>query len=178
MKQSGNPFFQCIPTNDASAATWYFDTFSAHSLQCYDMINYYYIQVLLIRVLLTNNKFQKAVNYSFNDQLKSQNNEISHISFRSKHQHCRRGYKNKRKINIKYENRQNKIDDILLTVLVYITHGHNTDDKHDKSTVIDIVCFTSINLGTSKSSIKNINGNSNMNINQVCSSMIISQVLL
>ena len=91
MKQSGNPFLQCIPTYDARGTTWYFDIFSAHSLKCYDMSN------LLLHPsitdpsvnkecidLLTNSKFPKAVKYALNDQLNS------HNIYDSKHQQCRK----------------------------------------------------------------------------------------
>ena len=53
---------ECIPTHGPEA-TWY-------------MINLLLHPVLSIIVLLTNNKFQKVLNYALNDQLHSHNNEI------------------------------------------------------------------------------------------------------
>ena len=80
MQQSGNQFVQCIPTNDAPERTWYYD-----------------INNLLLHSSITNPimnqkciDFQTVVNYALNDQLNSGNNEIAHIAFDSKHQHCRR----------------------------------------------------------------------------------------
>ena len=88
---------ECIPTNDGPEATWYFDTFSANSLKCYDMTNLLLHPVLLIIVLLMNNKFEKVLNYVLNDQLHSHYSEISHGSFDSKR------YKNKCETNIKHD---------------------------------------------------------------------------
>ena len=53
--------------------------------------------VLLIIVLLINNKFEKVLNYALNDQWHSHYSEISHGSFNSKR------YKNKCETNIKYD---------------------------------------------------------------------------